>query len=177
MWPQVQCLGGGSGDCGCVTPGTGSGGGVTIDSVHTWPQVQSLGVSLLCTSQDRVYLETPCLFFSCSMSCSPEISDIWVEGVAWFTVVLCLLLLHSLRSGALGQLCSVFCWVTDKPWRTASGPHLRFRPWHGEARPLTPPCGEGKEACVAGAEQGVQGRPCLKGSHSLKASWEVERQG
>ena len=159
--------------CGQVTPGTGSGDGVTFESVHAWPQVQGLGVvrvSPLSTIQDCVYPETASLPFSCSVSCSPEISNIWAEGVAliylWsFVSSYCI----HMRSGTLGQLCSVFYWATDNPWCTVSEPRLRLWPRHSEACPLTPLCGEGKEVCVAGAEQGGQGRPCLKGSRSVKA--------
>ena len=118
--------------CGHVTPGAGSGGGVTFESVHMWPQVQGLGVvwaSPLSTNQDRVYLETSSLSFCSSMSCSPEISDIWVEGVAliYLRSFVSSCFVHK-RSGALGQLCSMFCWMTDNPWRAVSEPHLKFWP-------------------------------------------------
>ena len=137
-------------------------GGVTFESVYRWPQVQDLRVvwvSLLCTSQDRVYPETPSLSFSCSVSFFPELCSVWVERVAliYLWSIVCFRCIH-MRSGALGKLCSLFYWVTNNTWCAVSEPHLRFWPQHGEAHPLTPRCGEGKEASVAGAEQGVQGR-------------------
>ena len=164
--------------CGHVTPGSVSGRGV-LETVDVWPQVQGLRVGsplrvstcdLRCrvwglygshsSAQVRIMCtwRPPSLPFSCSMSCSPKISNIWVEGVAWFTWSFFSSCCIHMRSGALGQLCSVFCWVTDNPLCAVSECHLRFCPWHSEARPLTPHCGGGKEACIAHAEHGVQGR-------------------
>ena len=119
MWPQVQCLGGGFWRlwvcdpryrvwgwghlwvCPHVTSGAGSGG---LTPLHE---------SGSCVHGDRPLSPFP-------VACL-EIPNSWVEGVAliclWSFVSSCCIYM---RSGALGPLCSVFCWVTDKPWCTVS---------------------------------------------------------